>query len=312
MANAPKSQCAHDWASVGQSGWSDVVCRKCGERRCEPDCESDRCPAASRPARKPNAARGDEVADLVYAVCDFLSYFDPRGGISDVPLGPFERARETLAKHGHKTWAQEGDTKTTRGDEDGLRATRTDVAGGGNGDGVRSVARGGGGGVPMGEHALVGVPLSMCGAEYVIAPLKLRLVCDDPTGHRDGRHFAEYTTATGALLTVEWSAQRDGVAAPELESWERGGDVDEIADPSRTSMCDFSGLPRSACSHCGGTVRECAHCDLAKQRLAASLRVIRTIVDEGDERGHAWIRIHGRAFLASFLPAADSEKEPTR
>jgi len=27
---------------------------------------------------------------------DFLDYFDPKGGISDVPLGPFERAQEAL------------------------------------------------------------------------------------------------------------------------------------------------------------------------------------------------------------------------
>lgn len=27
---------------------------------------------------------------------DFMDYFAPRGGISDVPLGPFERARECL------------------------------------------------------------------------------------------------------------------------------------------------------------------------------------------------------------------------
>ena len=29
-------------------------------------------------------------------VQDFMSYFDPRGGISQVPLGPFERAKELL------------------------------------------------------------------------------------------------------------------------------------------------------------------------------------------------------------------------
>ena len=27
---------------------------------------------------------------------DFLDYFNPKGGISDVPLGPFERTKETL------------------------------------------------------------------------------------------------------------------------------------------------------------------------------------------------------------------------
>ena len=29
-------------------------------------------------------------------VDDFMSYFDPRGGISQVPLGPFDRTRELL------------------------------------------------------------------------------------------------------------------------------------------------------------------------------------------------------------------------
>ena len=29
---------------------------------------------------------------------DFLAYFDPKGGISSVPLGPFERANEVLEK----------------------------------------------------------------------------------------------------------------------------------------------------------------------------------------------------------------------
>jgi len=27
---------------------------------------------------------------------DFLDYFNPKGGVSDVPLGPFERAQEDL------------------------------------------------------------------------------------------------------------------------------------------------------------------------------------------------------------------------
>ena len=146
-------------------------------------------------------------------------------------------------------------------------------------------------------------------------------------------------------------------------------------------MCYFSGLPRSACSHCGGTVRDgrpaakhaetkcnaeagsrhlerctesaghagphvwrCGSVEpnaamgddpkgtdylsrpargaasgapgqapgaVSEAALAASLRVIRTIIDEGEARGHAWIRAHGRAFLASFLPVVDDAKEPT-
>lgn len=57
-----------------------------------------------------------------------------------------------------------------------------------------------------------------------------------------------------------------------------------------------------------GSERRCANAEiraeLAEKRLAASLRVIRQIVDEGGDRGYAWIRIHGRAFLASLLPEA--------
>ena len=34
---------------------------------------------------------------LVEALTGFLDYFDPHGGVSDVPLGPFERARTALA-----------------------------------------------------------------------------------------------------------------------------------------------------------------------------------------------------------------------
>ena len=34
---------------------------------------------------------------LEKTIDDFMSYFEPRGGISEVPLGPFERAKETLA-----------------------------------------------------------------------------------------------------------------------------------------------------------------------------------------------------------------------
>jgi len=34
------------------------------------------------------------------ALEDFLDYFDPKGGISDVPLGPFERAKELLKEVG--------------------------------------------------------------------------------------------------------------------------------------------------------------------------------------------------------------------
>ena len=33
---------------------------------------------------------------LVERLEDFLSYFNPKGGVSEVPLGPFERAREVL------------------------------------------------------------------------------------------------------------------------------------------------------------------------------------------------------------------------
>lgn len=34
---------------------------------------------------------------LKEAVEDFMSYFDPQGGVSQVPLGPFERAKEALS-----------------------------------------------------------------------------------------------------------------------------------------------------------------------------------------------------------------------
>ena len=34
---------------------------------------------------------------LEKTIDDFMSYFEPRGGISEVPLGPFERAKKTLA-----------------------------------------------------------------------------------------------------------------------------------------------------------------------------------------------------------------------
>lgn len=33
---------------------------------------------------------------LRYAVQDFMDYFRPRGGVSDVPLGPFERAQKVI------------------------------------------------------------------------------------------------------------------------------------------------------------------------------------------------------------------------
>lgn len=38
-----------------------------------------------------------DVEQLLKSIDDFLSYFDPRGGVSDVPLGPFERAKEMLS-----------------------------------------------------------------------------------------------------------------------------------------------------------------------------------------------------------------------
>jgi len=37
-----------------------------------------------------------EKEKLETTVKDFLAYFDPEGGISEVPLGPFERASEVL------------------------------------------------------------------------------------------------------------------------------------------------------------------------------------------------------------------------
>lgn len=51
MSNHDNTPCTHDFKSVGEPGWSDVVCAMCGERRCEPDCKSDRCPAKKRQAR---------------------------------------------------------------------------------------------------------------------------------------------------------------------------------------------------------------------------------------------------------------------
>lgn len=33
------------------------------------------------------------------ALGDFADYFEPRGGVSDVPSGPFHRAAETLGVH---------------------------------------------------------------------------------------------------------------------------------------------------------------------------------------------------------------------
>jgi len=38
------------------------------------------------------------IGRLRMLIDDFMSYFDPKGGVSDVPLGPFERAKEALAE----------------------------------------------------------------------------------------------------------------------------------------------------------------------------------------------------------------------
>ena len=46
--------------------------------------------------KHPMSALKTEKDKLRKIVDDFISYFDPRGGISDVPLGPFERAQEML------------------------------------------------------------------------------------------------------------------------------------------------------------------------------------------------------------------------
>jgi hypothetical protein len=90
----------------------------------------------------------------------------------------------------------------------------------------------------------------------------------------------------------------------------------ETADhaPRRPRRGKEGGAMTMPCPTCGGSDCICtfasklselrAKLDLAEKRLGASLRVIRTIVDEGEERGHAWIRVHGRAFLASLLPEA--------
>jgi hypothetical protein len=37
-----------------------------------------------------------ENEELCKRLRDFLDYFNPKGGVSDVPLGPFERAQEAL------------------------------------------------------------------------------------------------------------------------------------------------------------------------------------------------------------------------
>jgi hypothetical protein len=40
----------------------------------------------------------DEREEMVERLEDFMDYFDPRGGVSDVPRGPFDRAREFLTE----------------------------------------------------------------------------------------------------------------------------------------------------------------------------------------------------------------------
>ena len=50
----------------------------------------------NRELRKELEAVKVENKDLKIALQDFMAYYAPRGGISDVPLGPFERGREVL------------------------------------------------------------------------------------------------------------------------------------------------------------------------------------------------------------------------
>ena len=41
-------------------------------------------------------AVNERIKELETRLQDFMAYFDPKGGISDVPLGPFERAKQAL------------------------------------------------------------------------------------------------------------------------------------------------------------------------------------------------------------------------
>lgn len=53
--------------------------------------------AMSRWYQEFDKVRSDDrakIKQLQITVDDFMSYFDPRGGVSDVPRGPFDRARE--------------------------------------------------------------------------------------------------------------------------------------------------------------------------------------------------------------------------
>jgi hypothetical protein len=45
----------------------------------------------------------DEIEQTQQALRGFLDYYDPHGGVSAVPLGPFQRAREALGDPDHES-----------------------------------------------------------------------------------------------------------------------------------------------------------------------------------------------------------------
>lgn len=79
-------------------------------------------------------------------------------------------------------------------------------------------------------------------------------------------------------------------------------DLAQLAEERRTELARAENAEVAHEKSEAVVVANLRRAEIAEKRLAASLRVIRTIADEGEERGHAWIRIHGRAFLASLLP----------
>ena len=72
------------------------------------------CAACMQEKCEQIAALEAENARLRDGLRDFLDYFEPRGGVSDVPLGPFERAQELLsvaAPRRRRHWGRSGETE---------------------------------------------------------------------------------------------------------------------------------------------------------------------------------------------------------
>ena len=58
--------------------------------------------------------RADKMAAVVEAARGMMDYFEPRGGVSDVPLGPFERIQEALAALDEDDPSEIGGTQSRR------------------------------------------------------------------------------------------------------------------------------------------------------------------------------------------------------